>query len=265
MTFTMRRISREWSENAPSERPTTEVVARIQALVTDIRETEESLAILNTRLEHTVSCVKQGVQDEQQLADAVSYIYWRFPEVSSISLARAVMETPSAKVLRKYLHTVDSGIRCLRCGERLQFSTREELHDALAASLRAEGGDLSRQHQLRCAKCAKEGQNEIEAKGNQLFAEWRAQHEAEETAKQQRVSQLRRMPYREYLETPDWRERRRRHLLSAGNACQVCNATGVELHVHHRTYERLGEERYQDLIVLCRQCHQVFHDNRRIT
>ena len=33
------------------------------------------------------------------------------------------------------------------------------------------------------------------------------------------------------------------------------------LEVHHRTYERLGEELASDLTVLCNRCHHVHHQH----
>lgn len=74
---------------------------------------------------------------------------------------------------------------------------------------------------------------------------------------------VRRMAYRDYLRTPHWRATRAQALRRAGNRCQVCNADS-HLDVHHRTYERLGCEDAGDLIVLCRSCHDLFHDNGRL-
>ncbi|HEU5108042.1 MAG TPA: hypothetical protein VFT95_05745, partial [Micromonosporaceae bacterium] len=76
-----------------------------------------------------------------------------------------------------------------------------------------------------------------------------------------RVEQLRCMPYREYLLTPEWQERRKARLKAARYRCQVCNAQNRRLNVHHRTYERRGEEYARDLIVLCEECHHLFHRN----
>jgi hypothetical protein len=36
-------------------------------------------------------------------------------------------------------------------------------------------------------------------------------------------------------------------------------AVPYRLEVHHRTYERLGRERPEDLLVLCEKCHAVEH------
>jgi hypothetical protein len=65
--------------------------------------------------------------------------------------------------------------------------------------------------------------------------------------------------YQQYLQTDHWKEVRRMALEWAGYKCQVCNSPH-ELDVHHRTYERKGRERLQDLTVLCRSCHQLFRD-----
>lgn len=67
--------------------------------------------------------------------------------------------------------------------------------------------------------------------------------------------------YREvYLRSPHWLKVRGEALERAEHRCQVCNAAG-SLDVHHRTYERLGREAPTDLTVLCRRCHERFHDS----
>lgn len=72
--------------------------------------------------------------------------------------------------------------------------------------------------------------------------------------------------YHEYIKTEAWRERAEAAKQRVGHRCQICNrpATRVTLDVHHRTYERLGTERPEDLTVLCRGCHELYEKNRRI-
>jgi hypothetical protein len=73
--------------------------------------------------------------------------------------------------------------------------------------------------------------------------------------------------YGAYLASPQWDERRRYHLTRVFNRCQLCNARNDPnnpLQVHHRTYVRLGAELDIDVIVLCRDCHQHFHDAGRL-
>ncbi len=78
------------------------------------------------------------------------------------------------------------------------------------------------------------------------------------------LSKLKSMAYEEYLQTPEWQERRKRALKAAKYRCQVCYSKD-NLNVHHRTYERLGEELPSDLTVLCYECHGLFHHNRTLS
>ena len=68
------------------------------------------------------------------------------------------------------------------------------------------------------------------------------------------------MKYEEYLQSPEWQNKREWALKWAGDACQVCNSI-YNLHVHHRTYDNLGAELPGDLTVLCKNCHTLFHQN----
>ena len=78
------------------------------------------------------------------------------------------------------------------------------------------------------------------------------------------LHKLRTMPYEEYLQTWHWKLKREEKLRAVDNRCQLCNSGSGILEVHHRTYERLGEELNEDLTVLCRLCHKSFHEHRRL-
>lgn len=83
---------------------------------------------------------------------------------------------------------------------------------------------------------------------------WRLEREAEQRLR----DSLPTMPYKEYLQTEHWKETRKGALKRAGYKCQLCNSD-LMLQVHHRTYERRGNEQARDLIVLCQRCHKDFH------
>jgi hypothetical protein len=76
----------------------------------------------------------------------------------------------------------------------------------------------------------------------------------------ERIIELRRMPYKEYLLTPEWLARRAAAISLAGGKCSLCNGATETFNVHHRTYERRGAELPNDLICLCRPCHEKQHD-----
>lgn len=72
------------------------------------------------------------------------------------------------------------------------------------------------------------------------------------------AEELRRLSYKDYLKTVHWKAMKDKALARAKHRCQVCNSS-EKLNVHHRTYDRLGEEKLSDLTVLCRVCHSKFH------
>lgn len=72
------------------------------------------------------------------------------------------------------------------------------------------------------------------------------------------------MDYPDYLQSPEWRERRAEVLRFWNGQCALCSWS-ESVDVHHRTYERLGREHLSDLIPLCRNCHQEFHAHIGLT
>ncbi len=65
--------------------------------------------------------------------------------------------------------------------------------------------------------------------------------------------------YKAYLKSPEWKEKRQRVLQFWDYKCATCSSP-LDLHVHHRTYQRVGDEAFNDLIVLCENCHAKFHE-----
>lgn len=64
--------------------------------------------------------------------------------------------------------------------------------------------------------------------------------------------------YLSYLRSPAWFERRRKHLAKHGAHCKACG-TLDKIHLHHKTYDRLGQEKDADLVALCERCHKAVH------
>jgi 5-methylcytosine-specific restriction endonuclease McrA len=69
--------------------------------------------------------------------------------------------------------------------------------------------------------------------------------------------------YFDVLASERWLLLKRRLLAERGYRCQHCAVTGVGLDLHHVTYDRLGCERDDDLLVLCRPCHKRADRARR--
>ena len=69
--------------------------------------------------------------------------------------------------------------------------------------------------------------------------------------------------YDRYLESETWKAKRLEALSRAQWRCQVCGAHSSRstLEVHHRDYKRLGKAgEMADLVVLCGDCHGLFHE-----
>ncbi len=75
------------------------------------------------------------------------------------------------------------------------------------------------------------------------------------------ISGLKTMPYKEYLKTEHWENIRKEKLKRSKYSCQLCNSKGI-LNVHHKIYSHRGLEQYymNDLIVLCKPCHEIHHE-----
>lgn len=86
-----------------------------------------------------------------------------------------------------------------------------------------------------------------------------AASDALDLLRHRRVMRLASMPYREYLATPEWKERREA-AIKEHPWCALCGERESGFEVHHSTYARRGREAPEDLTVLCWRCHSIHHD-----
>lgn len=66
--------------------------------------------------------------------------------------------------------------------------------------------------------------------------------------------------YSTYINSEDWIENpvRKLRIYNADNKCELCSSE-ESLEVHHIHYKNLGNEKYNDLRLLCRECHEQTH------
>ena len=65
-----------------------------------------------------------------------------------------------------------------------------------------------------------------------------------------------------YLFSPHWKNTKTRIIKIADRKCQLCGER-KELRVHHNNYDNLGHEHTSDLIALCNDCHNLYHDSKK--
>lgn len=181
-------------------------------------------------------------------AEVVNDLYWSYPDLKTADIAEAFGYGPrelTHKNIIKPHYRAD--LCCPTCGTPHTLTSRSRMVDLERDFRKVERG--KRFANLECDICR-------EAR----FAERDQQFEREREARAQRLHELRTMRYRDYLNSPEWQMIRQKKLRSARFCCELCNSANTVLDVHHKTYERRGQEHHRDLIVLCRDCHAKFHD-----
>jgi hypothetical protein len=65
--------------------------------------------------------------------------------------------------------------------------------------------------------------------------------------------------YAEYISSAKWRRLRDEKIKSTGGLCERCGISkySVALEVHHLNYKTFKRERFEDLQVLCKKCHEL--------
>lgn len=70
--------------------------------------------------------------------------------------------------------------------------------------------------------------------------------------------------YKDYLSSAWWSQKAAEVKDRDGNRCRICNSD-KRIAVHHRTYERIGREKDEDVLTLCETCHSLFHEHGRLS
>lgn len=75
---------------------------------------------------------------------------------------------------------------------------------------------------------------------------------------QKTENETEKIDHQEYINSPKWKAKRQMVLERDNFRCRKCG-TGKNLDVHHITYENIGNEPLDDLVTLCRNCHEEVH------
>lgn len=215
------------------------VLQTIYHAIAEITSAEQHVIHAKADLEASVMLLPSLIGDDTMLRDQVIWqLYWKLERVQKawIKKAFSLKDTQLNAIISKAWLTIS----CPVCKQqrRVQISSKSAI------------SRYDSSYYTTCDAC-KEAESKRVEESNRAYAEARNTH----------LEELHTMPYYDYLKTPEWDARRKRSLRKAGYCCQVCNAKGVRLNVHHRTYERRGYEDDRDLIVLCADCHTIFHEN----
>lgn len=143
------------------------------------------------------------------------------------SLKDTFAKSTKAKTGKLSLAPIKTNETCFKCGERF---TQSEFRHKLTGV---------------CFNCI--------SKDEELLIEAIC---LENTYKNQIV--IDRRLYDLYLVSDKWKAIRKNAIESSNRKCINCGSK-IYLQVHHKTYDRLGNEDLNDLAVLCKECHVLAH------
>ena len=69
--------------------------------------------------------------------------------------------------------------------------------------------------------------------------------------------------YEKYISSNAWRKKAEERKKIDNNQCQLWLDHEGPFEVHHKTYEHLGNEPLEDLITVCKSCHDVITNTIR--
>lgn len=64
--------------------------------------------------------------------------------------------------------------------------------------------------------------------------------------------------YSQYLKSRAWKNKRQRVIARAKGICEECRVNKIA-QVHHLTYKHIGDEQLNELMGLCKECHEAKH------
>jgi hypothetical protein len=199
-------------------------------------------------LRHFVELAIWEALDNPDLLKVLLSLLWLWDAIDPRWLAEA-----SFKNVGDVRDLVDSQpmmfFNCLDCGVELKPMNRQHLLQ-MYCSLKDLRRDESDDHLtvLLCKTCIAQRADHAE---DQL--------RLDDLRQQALLAEYRGRPYAERRQMKEWAILKRQVHRRDGYRCRLCGREGVQLHVHHRTYETYAEERLEDLITLCRSCHEHFH------
>ncbi len=216
-----------------------EIWARVERIADDNRDA----------LRHHVELLVWEARGNSDLLRIVVSILWHFEDIDPRWMAEAsFMSVGDLRDLAESQPIM--GFHCLDCGMHLQARNRRHLirmHHSLRA-LRGGEIDDERLAALLCKVCSKQRADHA-----------KDQRRLDDLRRQAILAEYRRRPYAERRQTREWAALKRQIHRRDGYRCRLCGDGDGPLHVHHCTYANYAEERLEDLITLCGECHRRFH------
>lgn len=227
------------------ERPDTLAMDQLERMMKELEQAHTMVKDIDEIIDNIPARFADEITDKNRRAEVARYLYWNYPDIPTQAIKDALLGGDHKKMKEIMRAAVD--INCDRCCSPVVVSSRGKLTE-IKKDMAHDRPKYPEGYTVLCDPCWEEVQRERNA-----------EYKVRESRQQARIAELKQMRYPDYLNTPEWKARRVATLAHAKHRCQVCNSASETLDVHHRTYERRGNEYWGDLIVLCRTCHSTFH------
>lgn len=228
-------------------RPEHPVISKLDNLLGTIKDTENKLKELKFQLRYIPKMFSEYNLTQEERLEIAQYLYWLDVRIPKEEIAFNLLGITGIE-FSKLLNASFTDIKCKVCLEPIVFKSKQAYKDFLNHSDKSYGGE--------CKSCLEKRLTAWRIESENQRKELEIQHQIN-------INKLKALPYPEYLQTPHWLKLRDEHLKRSKYRCQICNKNG-KLNVHHRTYERRGEEDVKDLVTLCEDCHTIFHNQGKI-
>lgn len=73
-----------------------------------------------------------------------------------------------------------------------------------------------------------------------------------------KTEDVRAMDYYTYIKSKAWRKKRKKFIRMSGGQCRCGSRRSLQ--VHHKHYRTLKRERFEDVEVVCKHCHEHIHE-----
>lgn len=77
--------------------------------------------------------------------------------------------------------------------------------------------------------------------------------------KSKKFKKPKKLKYKSYIHSKEWLNRKTILYEKFGRECMACDSN-KNLNVHHSSYRNLGNEADDELVVLCKSCHEEYHE-----
>jgi 5-methylcytosine-specific restriction endonuclease McrA len=221
----------------------------LQARAQQIRQDNQDAS------QHYVELVLGGMSDRPDLVKILVALLWLWEDIETEWLAEAC-----AMSVRNICEVAEAespiAFNCLDCGVELPPGDRQQLINRLRSykAFLKGGNQCTPPRVLLCAGCIKRRDKDDERQRNVDQKRYRAM-----------LRDYRMGSYEGRRTKEEWEILKKQVHSRDGYRCRICNRNDSPLHLHHRTYRTYAEERLEDVITLCADCHGLFHAYSRVS